>query len=438
MTDANAVHSGVEAERSMIPKKAVVAGLVGHALEVYDYVIFGLVAAAVAAAFLPAREPGTELLQAFIVFAAGFAIRPIGGLVLGHIGDTSGRRNVLVLVVGLGALSTIFVGLLPTYAAIGILAPVLLLVARLAQGFAGGGEAGSSFPFMVEYAPEGKRGVVGSLQQIGTLSGQLLATGVVGAVTLVMSQQAFDSWGWRLPFLFAIVPGVCALLIRLGVAETPKFVEAKERREVSETPVREAFTTSRGRMLIMGCLAMFVNFGYLAIQVFNINYVQVATDLQLRPALIANAIGLAIMIALLPVWGRLSDRIGRKPLLLGSIVAFTAVSYPAYALMAQGTFVSYLLGQVILGVTITAFSGTFVATVVELFPLRVRASGLSFAYNVTGIVAIGLTPAAMAYLSGLFDYSPIGPVLWILVGAVIGLVGVLSMEETAHAPLRVE
>jgi MHS family proline/betaine transporter-like MFS transporter len=226
--------------------------------------------------------------------------------------------------------------------------------------------------------------------------------------------------------------------MRLGVSETPKFAEAKEQRQIMSSPVKEAFKTSWKAMLIMGGLSLFVNVGYLAIQVFNVNYVVTATDLSLQRGLIANAIGLVVMMICLPLWGALSDRLGRKPMLLGSIVAFTAVSYPAYALMAQGTFISYLAGQIILGITITAFSGTFISTVVELFPLTVRASGLAFAYNISGVVAIGFTPAIMAYLSNEFDYAPVGPFLWIIAGALFGLAGVLPMRETAHEPLRTD
>ena len=233
-----------------------------------------------------------------------------------------------------------------------------------------------------------------------------------------------------------MVPALFALYIRLGVSDTPEFIEAKRERRITSTPLRELFRTEWRPMVLMAGLAAFVNVGYLAVLVFNLTYATTQSGLPTRDALTANTITLIVMMLLLPLWGALSDRVGRKPMLLGSAVAFTVLSYPAYLLVAQGAFLPYLTAQLMLGAAITAFAAPFIAVTVELFSTNVRVSGIATSYNFSGIIFIGFTPAIFQFLSSTLDYNPIAPVPYIAFAALLGIAATLAMRETAFTPLR--
>lgn len=284
-------------------RKAVAAGAIGQGLENYDFAVYGFLAAVLAALFFPQESPTAALLSTYIALAAGFVARPFGGYVLGLIGDKGGRRNALVIIVVGMSLATFAIGLLPTYAQIGVLAPILLFVLRLAQGFTAGADHGNASAFIVEYSPDSKRGFYGSWQQFAVIAGVLFASGLTVLLTTVVSAETLNAWAWRLPFLFALVPGLFGLYMRLRIPETPVFQELKESGDVASTPFRDAIANHLRPALIVLCVWLFWSVLAQAVFVYSIGHVTGIVGLALNQALLANTIGLGVICLTVPFMG---------------------------------------------------------------------------------------------------------------------------------------
>ena len=320
-------------------RRAIISSAVGNFVELYDFLIYGMFAVQIAANFFPKGDPTAALLQAFAIYGVGFFMRPVGAIVIGAYGDRHGRKNALVITVGLMAAATAVTGLIPSYTSIGIAAPILLLLCRLVQGFSTGGEWGGAATFLVEFAPPGKRGLIGSVQQFSV--GLALIAGTLTAAVLNgwLSKEAMVEWGWRIPFLIGFVLAPVGLYLRSRVSESPAFSRTVAKKEVARSPVLEALSTHRWPVLAA--------FG-MAGRSKSVAATAASRTSTCRPiastrrsasspttAYVSATIAAVVLTVLTPVMGAISDKIGRKPLLLASSILYGALSWPTSRLPVE-------------------------------------------------------------------------------------------------------
>lgn len=434
--DKSAVEHSSPASGEKVKTSAIVSGAVGNILEWYDFITYAFLAAVLGRLFFPADEPGISLLNSLAVFGVGFLIRPVGGIVFGHYGDKVGRRQALSLSIVLMGISTLVMGVLPTYEQIGIAAPLLLVLARLLQGFSAGGELIGSSIFLVEHAPANRRGLVGSYQQVTLGLGFLLGSVVATTVSLSLPEAAFESWGWRVPFLIGSVIALIGIYMRLRVTETPEFESVRAQDEVQKRPIRTAWREHRREMLIVVGFTAGPSVDYYVYLTYLSNFAESTIGLAQSEALVANSLGLIAFVLSVPAFGALSDRIGRRPVLLGHAIATTLGSYPLFLWMdSSRTFGAVAMAAVIGGVFMGSFGGPAIAAYTELFPARVRFSGLSIPYNITLAVCGGFAPFIAEVLSQTITV-PLGATIELIVLSIVAVAVYLRMRETHRDALR--
>jgi MHS family proline/betaine transporter-like MFS transporter len=416
-------------------KKAVTAGAIGNFVEWYDYSVYGFFATIIASQFFPSEDRVASLLATFAVFAVAFFMRPVGAFVFGHYGDTIGRRNTLAAAIILMGIATLMIGVLPSYGQIGVLAPILLVFARLLQGFSAGGEWSGSAAFMVEYAPENKRGLYGSWQQVSIVAGLLVGSGMGGLLGTVLSEDALNAWGWRIPFILGMVVALVGLYLRLRVEDTPAFRIIEEKEEVTEAPVKESFTAHWRESLTAIGFTVAWTVAYYILLTYMPTYVSETLGIPLTQALLSNAIGLVVLMTLIPFTAALSDRIGRKPLLIAFSALIALLTYPLFLLASTQVLAFIVLAQVLFGVIISLFSGPGPAALVEMFPTNVRYSALGVSYNIAVAAFGGTAPFIATYLISRTG-SNFSPSFYLIAAAVVTLVVVSTMKETYREPLR--
>jgi MFS transporter, MHS family, proline/betaine transporter len=416
-------------------KKAVTAGAIGNFVEWYDYSVYGFFATVIASQFFPSEDRVASLLATFAVFAVAFFMRPVGAFVFGHYGDTIGRRNTLAAAVIMMGIATLMIGVLPSYAQIGVLAPILLVVARLLQGFSAGGEWSGSAAFMVEYAPENKRGLYGSWQQVSIVAGLLVGSAMGGLLGTVLSEDALNAWGWRIPFILGMVVALVGLYLRLRVEDTPAFRIIEEKEEITEAPVKESFTAHWKESLTAIGFTVAWTVAYYILLTYMPTYVSETLGIPLTQALLSNAIGLVVLMALIPFTAALSDRIGRKPLLIAFSALIALLTYPLFLLASTQVLAFIVLAQVLFGVIISLFSGPGPAALVEMFPTNVRYSALGVSYNIAVAAFGGTAPFIATYLISRTG-SNFSPGFYLIAAAVVTLIVVSTMKETYREPLR--
>jgi MFS family permease len=415
----------------MGPHRVALASAVGATIEWYDFFLYGTAAGLVFdKLYFNGLDGAAAQLAAFATFAVGFLARPVGGLIFGHLGDRLGRKQMLLATLVLMGAGTAAIGLLPTYDSIGVWAPVLLVVLRVLQGIGVGGEYGGAVLLAVEYAPADRRGLFGSFAHIGVPGGLLLASAAFSVASL-LPDDAFLGWGWRACFLLSVVLLAIGAWIRLSVMETPEFAKVKARREVERVPLRRLLA-EQPRYLLLGMGTRFIEgFTFNFFSVFLLAYV--VTDLGLPKSWALNGIvvGAALGVVLVPVAGALSDRLGRKPVYRAGTWAALLVAFPVAALVQEGgrlgIFVALVAG---LGLVYGTVYGPLAAFWSELFDTRYRYTALSTLYQVSGVVASGLTPLIAAWL-----VSRGGGTLWWAAGynaavAVVSLVSARFLPET--------
>jgi MHS family proline/betaine transporter-like MFS transporter len=374
--------------------RTVIAGAIGNVLEWYDFGLFGYLAPVLSRLFLPAGDRLASLLATYGIFAAGFLVRPLGGVLFGHIGDRLGRKRALELSVLLMAVSTVLLGLLPTYAHVGITASVLLALLRLLQGLSVGGEYIGSMSFLAEHAPPGRRAFLGSWSGFSVVLGSLLGSGVVALLTGVLSEAQLTAWGWRLPFLGGMVIGVVGLWLRLGVEESPSFLKTREAGGLAANPLAAALRQDSGAILMtlgltaLAAVGYYLPFVWLPTWLAQIN----RPALPEHEALTANTVALVALLLLTPLCAWVSDRVGRKPMFLASALGYALLTFPVFRLMADGTFTSALLGGLAFAGCCGLFAGCMAATFVELFPTATRYTGVAVGYNAGQAVLGGTAP----------------------------------------------
>lgn len=421
-------HPEVQIDRKGL-RKSVTAGSIGVFVHWFEWAIYAYLASIIAAIFFPRQDATAALLSVFAVFAISFGVRPIGALIFGTLGDRIGRKRTLSIVILSMSGATLVVGLLPTYDAIGIWAPVLLIAARVVQGLAAGGEFGSAAAFLAEYSPPKRRGFGVSWLEFGSLLGFLAASLVVFLLTSLMSEEAILSGGWRIPFLIAVPLGIVGFYIRTKIEDTPEFLSLEKLENVPKSPVKEVFRMQRKQLLQMSGLEIMMHVTFYVVLVYLLTYQEVVLGFDAGTAALLSTVASIVGLVLVPLCGIASDRVGRRPVLIVAAVALIVLAVPLFLVMGSGTAWAGFIGTLGLGVILAIILGVHAAAAAELFPTRTRQTGLSISYSITAAVFAGTVPY---FLTWLIDRTgnTLMPAFYLIFVGVIGLVAVLSMKET--------
>ncbi|PYI69128.1 MFS transporter [Arthrobacter livingstonensis] len=418
-------------------RKIAVASVIGTTVEWYDLFLFATASALVFnKIFFPSFDPLVGTMLAFGTFAAAYVARIIGAALFGHFGDRLGRKSMLLISLLTMGAATFAIGLLPDYGTIGVAAPILLLTLRIIQGLALGGEWGGAVLMVVEHSPKEKRGFYGSLVQIGVPGGTLIANLVFLLVAGIMPEQALLSWGWRIPFLVSCLLVAVGLYIRLALEETPAFQAVKDAGAKAKIPL---FYLLRKywKQVILGALAtVSTGTAFNVLVAFGLTYgkteLKFSTDTMLLAVLCACVVGLVM----LPVFGKMSDRFGRKPVIIGGLIAEIVLSFPLFWLMDTRTVAGLILGYVLMMTAFCANYGPIATFLAELFGPRVRYSGLSVAYMLAGLLGSAITPVVTTALLKATGQG--SSVAWFLIGsAVVSLIALLLLTETLRSNINV-
>jgi metabolite-proton symporter len=411
-------------------KSVIAASFIGTTIEWYDFFLYGTAAALVFdKLFFPEAKPLIGTLLAFSTYAVGFAARPLGGIVFGHFGDRIGRKSMLVLSLLIMGAATFLIGCMPTYSTLGVLAPVLLVVLRFAQGIGVGGEWGGAVLMSTEYAPRERRGFFGSWPQMGVPAGLLLSTVVFKVVEGSMSESAFNSWGWRVPFLASAVLVIIGLVIRLKIMESPAFERVKETKTEAKKPIVDVVRKYPRDVLTAMGMRVAENGAFYVLTVFTLAYGEdelgLSKDTMLNAVIISAAIGLVTV----PLWGGLSDRFGRKPLYLAGAVVTTLWAFPLFGLMNTASPALIALG-IVVGVNLghDLMYGPQAAYFAELFGTRVRYSGASLGYQLASVFAGGFAPLIATALLAAGGWELVA--LYVVAMGLISVVATLAARET--------
>lgn len=415
--------------------RAAFATVVGNSLEWFDFAVYAFFATVIAKNFFPAGDENTALLGTFAAFGIGFVARPLGAIFFGRLGDTKGRKLALLIAMPLMGMGTLLMAALPTYATIGIAAPFLLVLGRLVQGFSAGGEMGNAIAFLVEWAPPKRRAFYGSLQQCSTIGGTLVGSAMAAYLTSTFTPEALESWGWRIPFLIGgLIIAPLGFFLRTKVEETPIFEHATDK-----APVRGEAGSQKSSW-VMGAtttgLAIVWTVSYYVFLNYLPSFLPKHSAITAGQALWANTAGLTVMMLAIPVWGILSDRIGRKPLMLVAAALLVALPYPLFTLLVgSSSMLATTLVMILAGLVIAVFAGVCPAAMSELFPTEHRTTGMSVGYGLATAVFGGFAPFISTWLIGATG-SPLSPTYYVMGAAAISLLVILTLKETAHAPLR--
>lgn len=421
-------------------KRAVGAAALGNAMEWFDFGVYSYLAVTLGKVFFPGGSAAAQLLATFGAFAAAFLVRPIGGLVFGPLGDRIGRQKVLAITMIMMSIGTFCIGIIPSYETIGIWAPVLLLVARLVQGFSTGGEYGGAATFIAEYSTDNRRGFMGSFLEFGTLGGYLLGAGLVTAMTAGISEEALLSWGWRVPFFIAAPLGLFGLYVRLKLEETPAFQKHMEKQEALEhskprLTLFQMLNKYRAQMLKCIGLVLLFNVSNYMLTSYMPSYLTGILGLSELSSLLLILVVMFVMMPLTLFWGHWNDRLGRRPVIWAGAIALIIMAIPCMMMIGSGNMMLVFLGLIILGVIHTCFSGSMPATLPALFPTDIRYSALAIGFNLSVSLFGGTTPLITTWLVST-THNLMMPAYYLMGAGVIGVITVFTLRETARKPLN--
>lgn len=418
-------------------RKIVFGGSAGVFVEFFDYGVYGFFATTIAAVFFPPEAPTAGIIMTWGIFALTFLLRPLGGVVIGAFADRIGRRSALVLSLMLVSGSTAAIGLIPGFATIGYAAPILLLACRLVQGFSAGGEVASAFSFVAENAPNARRGFYTSLPQFGSYCAMLLGTSLGVVLANFLPGGALEAWAWRIPFLVALPLGILGVWIRRALDETLIYAQAKAQGRTSERPlaatVRDRATLRKVLYAIV--LALLNSSGYYILFSYMPAYLNKSLGFTAGQGLTVTAISVIVMLIGIPTMGKLSDRFGRRPILIGSAVASAVLAIPGYALMAQGSLGLAILGSVLMAAAFAGHAGIISVTLVELFPTHVRGTAYSLGYNISTAIFGGAAPLVMTALITATGIASI-PAYYVVLTAIGTGVAALFLADRAGRPIE--
>ncbi len=415
-------------------RRAIIGASIGNAVEWFDFAIYGFLATFIAANFFPAGDETAALLNTFAIFAAAFFMRPLGGFVFGPLGDRIGRQRVLAVVILLMSGATVAIGLLPTYASIGVAAPLLLLFLRCLQGFSAGGEYGGGAVYLAEFATEKRRGLTVTYMAWSGVLGFLVGSVTVTLLQALLPAEAMESYGWRIPFLIALPLGLVGLYIRLRLDDTPQFTELSRTEQVAKSPLWEAISTSwRPILQVIGLFIVF-NIGYYVVFTFLPTYFIKTLGFSKTNAFVSITLASLVALVLILPLAALSDRVGRRPMLIAGSLAFAILGYPLFLLLNSGSLVAAIAAHCGLAAIESIYVSTAVSAGVEMFATRVRYSGFSIGYNICVATFGGTTPYVVTALTAKTGNN-LAPAVYLIGAAIVSLATVLTLRETAARPL---
>lgn len=423
-----------------IAKKAVVATALGNAMEWFDFGIYSYLVVIIGKVFYSGISESTQLVFSFGTFAVAFLIRPIGGMFFGMLGDRLGRKKILAVTLIMMAISTFSIGLIPSYASIGIAAPILLLCARLVQGFSTGGEYAGAMTFIAESAPDKKRGFMASGLEVGTLVGYIGGAGLVTALTYTLGSETMLDWGWRVPFLIAGPIGIIGLYFRNHLEESPAFTAMEEKKEETgkekHVSMKELFQFHRRSLLMCLVLVFFYNVTDYTVLTYMPSHLTAVLGYEETKGLLLIIIVMFIMIPIVLFIGYLGDRVGNKRIIQASLTGIILLSIPSFILIGSGNNWSIFFGLLILGVLLAGIKGTMTSQLPSLFFTEVRYGGLAVAYNISASLFGGTAPLLISWLINTTANEFI-PAYYLLFASLIGIVVVtLFLKNTSGKPLR--
>ncbi|TCP53485.1 metabolite-proton symporter [Tamaricihabitans halophyticus] len=420
-------------------KKVALGSFVGTTIEWYDFFIYGIASALIfSELFFPSYDPLVGTLLSFATFGVAFVARPLGGIVFGHFGDRLGRKPMLVITLIVMGVSTGAIGLLPTYATIGIAAPLLLVLLRLIQGLSVGGEYGGAVLMSVEHAPKHRRGLYGSWVQAGSPAGQVIANTVFIIMSTSVSQEELFAWAWRVPFLFSFVLVIVGITIRLALDESPEFKRVERTKEVTSAPLLVIWRKYRKQVMLM--MGAYISHGvtiYLG-AVYSLNYGTETVGFSYTEMLTLVLICQAIVLVLIPIFAHISDRVGHKKVFMIGNVGMGVCAFPWFALLNTGNFAAAALGFVILFIPYSATYGTMAAFFSSVYETRVGYSGVSLGYQFGGVVGSAPAPLiAAALLANTGSSTAIGWYMVLMsIVSVLSTIWLKSVSSAASEPVE--
>jgi MFS transporter, MHS family, proline/betaine transporter len=408
-------------------KRVILSCMTGNALEWYDFALYGYFATTIGSLFFPKFSISASLMATFGIFAAGFIMRPLGGAIFGHIGDKIGRKKALLWSIYLMAIPTTLIGLLPAYEQIGWLAPLFLTLIRLAQGLSMGGAFTGSMIFVVETAEQENRGLYGSWVVFSLLIGILAGSAIATSTCYFLSEEQVLNWGWRIPFLLSVVGGLIGSMMRHVMREPEQFTEAKKHHKENSAPLLELFRHHLKTIAYVVTIELILSIGFYLIVTFINNFLTAFLKTDMVTSLMMTTISMIAMGVAILCFGWISDKIGRKPVLILGALAFAFFAYPLFIAL-EGGFMSALLAQISLSFMMGVFFAPIPATLVELFPLTVRYSGLSIAHSISMAVFGGTAPFIATGLIHLTNNNA-APALYLVVASLISAVALFFMKD---------
>jgi MHS family proline/betaine transporter-like MFS transporter len=420
----------------VVVQRTVLATAMGNAMEWYDFGVYSYLAVILAKVFFP-NTGASGLLYSLTAFAAAFLVRPIGGVLLGLLGDRIGRKRILTATILMMAAATFSIGLIPSYDSIGVGAPILLFVARLLQGLSAGGEYSGASTFISESSPDRRRGFLASFLEFGTVTGFVIAAGLVTALTAVLSDATMQQWGWRMPFLLAAPLGLTGAWLRLKVPETPAFerTDREERQRSARNRFREVVVHQQRTLALAIALVLALDVTNYLVLSYLPNYLSGTLGYDTTHSLLLTVVTMLVMLVAIPLVGRLSDRLGRRPILAAACLGYLVLSVPALWLLQRGSWSAILAGLLLLGLCQTLFIGTTPSALPEMFPTSHRYSGMALAFNIAASLFGGTAPMVAAYLVHTTGDLYM-PGYYMMAAALIGLLAIWLIPETARQPLQ--
>ncbi|QUG75643.1 MFS transporter [Erwinia sp. E602] len=425
--------------QSNVVKRASLAGGVGSFVEWYDYGIYGLLVSTLVLVFSSSEMGMSDagLMLTYLGFTVSFVVRPFGGIICGYFGDKIGRQKLLAILLLMISLATAAIGLLPSYQSIGWAAPALLILLRIVQGFSAGGEVSGAGSFVAEYAEDHRRAVVMSPLVMGSFIALLFGSLLISGLINLYGPQAMVAWVWRVPFLLAIPMALIGVYIRTRIEDTPHFRLMKNEKRVVANPLREVLTSKRHLKAILLAITLpAVNGpGYYILFVYMPTYLNKVMHFTQVQSLMVTACGLLTIIAAIPLMAWLSDRLGRKPLLIASAMAMAVLAWPCFWLLTLGMLPLACMAAILLALAFAGHAGVIQAALAEMFPTTVRYSAYSIGFNLSTVIFGGSAPLLMTWLIGLTGVASI-PSYMVIATAALTLISTLYLKETAGKPLR--
>ena len=417
-------------------RRSIIAGFFGNILEWYDFAVYGYFATVIGDLFFPSEDKISSLIAVFGVFAAGYLVRPLGGVIFGHIGDKYGRKKALYLSIILMAIPTTLVGFLPTHEHIGYWAAILLVLLRLMQGLSIGGELTGSVSFLTEMAPEGKRGYYGSWAFVGVFIGILLGSALGALITKVLSTDQVHAYGWRIPFLSGFLVGAIGLYFRKNMLENKLFDELKNRGKLSKTPIKDFWKDYKKPAVLLFFFIWNIAVTFYIVFLFLPSFLHTFLSVDLHIALTANTIAMVVLILLLPFTGKLSDRIGRKPVMLIAQCGFIILIIPLFWILFKGTFAAILGALIGFAILHSMNGGALSAMMAEMFPTKIRYTGISISYNLPSGIFGGTAPLIATWLIKITGGNLWMPAIYFLFSAIVALVAIFYFKDKYREPLQ--